>query len=112
MRALSIRQPAAEQIMLGTKTSEYRSRPTSIRERVYIDAACGRFDAETEAELALETGLDLDALPRGVLVGTVEIVDCEQLAEGEYAWHLARPERAKRLLKPKKHPQPAWFHPF
>ena len=36
MRALSIRQPYAEQILRGTKLFEYRTRPTTIRERVYI----------------------------------------------------------------------------
>ena len=36
MRALSIRQPYAEQILRGTKRFEYRSRRTAIRERVYI----------------------------------------------------------------------------
>ena len=39
MRALSIRQPYAEQILRGTKRFEYRSRPTTIRERVYIYAS-------------------------------------------------------------------------
>src|SRR5205809_702044 len=39
MRALSIRQPHAERILRGTKTAEYRSRPTGIRERVYIYAS-------------------------------------------------------------------------
>ena len=39
-RALSIRQPYAEQILRGEKTIEYRSRPTKIiGERFYIYAA-------------------------------------------------------------------------
>jgi hypothetical protein len=46
-------------------------------------------------------------LPRGVLVGTVELFDCDG---GE--WPLRKPERAKRLLKPKNQPQPVWFNPF
>jgi hypothetical protein len=45
------------------------------------------------------------------LVGTVEIVDC-QYKRGEYQWHLAKPKRLKRAIKPKNHPQPAWFYPF
>ena len=49
-------------------------------------------------------------LPTGVLVGTVEIVDCTG-ESGDYAWHLKKPERLGRLRKPKKHPQPAWFWP-
>jgi hypothetical protein len=50
-------------------------------------------------------------LPTGVLIGTVEIVDCTGEPD-DYKWHLAKPERANRLLKPKKRPQPAWFYPF
>ena len=38
-RALSIRQPYAEQIMRGVKTIEYRSILTHIRGRVYIYAS-------------------------------------------------------------------------
>jgi hypothetical protein len=50
--------------------------------------------------------------PVGVLVGTVEIVDCTGEA-GDYQWHLAKPERLPEpLLKPDNHPQPAWFYPF
>jgi hypothetical protein len=43
MRALSIRQPFAELILRGTKTIEYRSRPTRIiGERFWIYASKGR----------------------------------------------------------------------
>ena len=42
MRALSIRQPFAELILRGTKTIEYRTRPTRIiGERFWIYAAKG-----------------------------------------------------------------------
>ena len=34
----------------------------------------------------------------------------DDLPRGE--WHVRGPERAKRLRKPKKHPQPVWFDPF
>lgn len=39
IRALSVRQPYAEQILCGTKKIEYRSIATRIRERVYIYAS-------------------------------------------------------------------------
>jgi hypothetical protein len=29
-----------------------------------------------------------------------------------YAWHLTDVQRARKLRKPAKHPQPAWFNPF
>jgi hypothetical protein len=110
MRALSIRQPDAEAIMRGAKTIEYRNRPTHVRERVYIYASLARYGADEEAEMMAEYGIDdrtCDELPRGVLVGTVELYDCD-----ERAWYLRDPERAQELLKPKNHPQPVWFHPF
>jgi predicted transcriptional regulator len=39
VRALSVRQPYAELIMRGEKSVEYRSRPTKIRELLYVYAA-------------------------------------------------------------------------
>ena len=39
MRALSVCQPFAEQILSGEKRIEYRSLPTNIRGRVYIYAS-------------------------------------------------------------------------
>jgi len=114
MRALSIRQPHAEAIMRGVKKIEYRSRLTKIRERIYIYAALGRFTPETEAEMMAGYKIKdvaCDDLPRGVLIGTVELFDCAG-DEGEYEWYVRKPERAKKLLKPTRRPQPAWFNPF
>ncbi len=48
-----------------------------------------------------------DDLSRGVLIGTVELYDCDG---GE--WYLRKPERAKTLRKPKRQPTPVWFNPF
>lgn len=126
MRALSIRQPWAELILLGHKTIEVRSRRTNIRERVHIYAGRNRIEPEEEARFAAQFGIDVDALPRGVLVGTVEIVGCRPLemsdsreacfridrAAGFFAWLLERAEGAGSLQTPKKHPQPVFFHPF
>jgi len=107
MRALSIRQPYAEQILRGTKTIEFRSRRTNVRERVYIYAGMNPAPADAWAEIKLQPG----DLPTGVLIGTVEITDCTGVS-GDYNWHLARPQRLKRHLKPTNHPQPSWFYPF
>lgn len=38
-RAISIRQPFVELILRGLKKREYRSKPTNIRERVYLYAS-------------------------------------------------------------------------
>ncbi len=105
--ALSIRQPWAELIMRGVKTIEERSAPTRIRGRIWIYSSLGRYSRADEAEWAKEFDIDIDSLPRGVIVGTVELFacDCQE-------WRLRLPERAKGLLKPAKHPQPLWFKPF
>jgi hypothetical protein len=106
--AISIRQPWAELIMRGVKTVEERSRPTKVRGRIYIYASLGRWPAADEAEWAEEFGIDdIDGLPRGVLVGTVDLYDC--LGE---KWFLRAPERLTRPIKPERHPMPVWFRPF
>ena len=114
MKALSIRQPHAEAIMRGVKPIEFHSRPTDVRGRIYIYASLRRFRAEEEAEMLQMYGIedvDIDALPRGVLIGTVEIWDCTG-SDRKYEWHFRSPERATELLKPTKQPQAIWFHPF
>jgi len=69
-RALSLKQPNAEQILRGDKVAEYRDRPTRIRERVYIYASRTPGPIAEFAKLNLRPG----DLPTGVLVGTVD--DC------------------------------------
>jgi hypothetical protein len=131
MRALSIRQPYAELILRGIKTVELRSRSTSIvGERFYIYACKARAtppaaiwsdDLRVAAppppawmiELAeqvkmIEPGA---LLPTGVIVGSAVIEKVSQV-DDMYRWHLAGVERAKKLRKPKGHPQPVWFNPF
>ena len=110
MRGLSIRQPHAEAIMRGVKTIEYQSRATRIRGRIYIYASLGRYSPSEEATMLDEYGIDdvdIEDLPRGVIIGTVELYDCDR---GD--WYLRSPERAMRLRKPKNHPRPAWFNPL
>ena len=105
--ALSLRQPFAELILRGKKKIEYRSVPTTKRERVYIYASLQPGPKDDFRAADLEVG----DLPTGVLVGTVEIQECRG-KPGDYHWHLARPERLKLPIKPRKHPQPLWFRPF
>jgi hypothetical protein len=126
MRALSVRQPWAELILLGHKTIEVRSKATRLRERIYIYTSKSRIEAEEEARIAARFGIDVDGLPRGVLVGTVEIVGSRPLEKsdseaacfeindgaGFYAWVLHRPKRAEVLEKPTRQPQPMFFNPF
>lgn len=106
-KALSIRQPYVEQILQGSKTIEYRNRPTKVRGRVFLYASLTPGDLLDWGLTAFQPG----ELPTGQILGTVEIVACTGEA-GHYQWHLANPERLPQPLKPKNHPQPAWFHPF
>jgi hypothetical protein len=108
LRALSIKQPFAEQVMRGTKKFEYRSRPTAVRGRVYVYASL------KPRPLVDWRGMQLgpEDVPLGLIVGTVEIAGCRQLGAGEYAWALKSPKRLRRPIAPEAHPQPVWFFPF
>ena len=113
-------------ILRGHKIIEVRSRRTNLRERVFIYAGLNRIEPQEEARIADQFGIDVDGLPRGVLVGTVQIVGCMPLKQddgeaacfdiadtaGFYAWLLARPQRAEDLVKPTRQPQPMFFNPF
>ena len=133
MRALSIRQPYAELILRGIKTVEYRTQPTNIiGERFYIYAPLKKASLDRKI-WSRDLGMPDDQLPDflieiaeqiklippdsilpcGVIVGTAVIEKVSpSTSSGFYRWHLADIERAKKLRKPKKHPQPVWFNPF
>lgn len=102
MRAISIRQPWADHILDGIKTTEFRSINTRIRGRVYIYASMKPDGKEY---------VKWWALPTGKIVGSVEIVGSKKI-DGAYHWFLRNPRRLKRPIKPKKHPQPVFFNPF
>jgi hypothetical protein len=104
--ALSVRQPLAEKIMLGTKKTEIRSMPTNIRERVYIYASQTP-NKDAFRKMKKEPG----DFPIGVLIGTVEIINCREQPD-EYEWLLANPKRLRKPVKPEKRAQPVWFKPF
>jgi hypothetical protein len=90
------------------------------------NATFNRIEPQEEARIAQEYGIDVDGLPRGVLVGTVAIVGCQPLQQddsqaacfeiiethGFYGWLLARPDRSENPLKPRNQPQPMFFNPF
>ena len=105
--AFSVHQPFAEQIMLGIKKFEYRSMKTTRRARVYVYASL-RNDKRAYEEMGKEPG----DFPNGVIVGSVEIVDCTLSSGWGYKWHLANPKRLRKPLKPDNRGQPVWFVPF
>jgi hypothetical protein len=103
LRALSIRQLWAELILRGEKTVQYRSQATKVRGRVYIYASLAKPDPGYEQ-------IERD-LPRGLIVGTVEIADCEN-GDGDFEWILSNPPRLAEPIAPKEQAQPVWFYPF
>ena len=106
-RAISIKQPFVEQILCGTKRYEYRSLPTNIRERVYLYASLSpRTDKDAWRGMTELKG----QLPLGLIVGSVEIVDCKR-DSGGYAYELAGPRRLRVSLKPKNQPLPVFWRP-
>jgi len=114
IKALSIRQPWAELIVRGLR-NEHRSSLTRIRERVYI-YACKALGATPDEMVEINdefgTDLDLRTLARGVVIGTVEIVDCKELGYADYEWVMNAPQRIQPYQKPTGFPQPKFFNPF
>jgi hypothetical protein len=89
MKALSLSQPWATLVVLGRKRLETRSWQTRHRGLLLIHAA-QTFSAQNRAfcrrdpvrRLLAEAGIEHEgALPRGQLLGTVEVRDCRRSEE-------------------------------
>jgi hypothetical protein len=79
LKALSFRQPRAEQIMRGVKTVDIRTWCVHHRGPLAVHASSTRRDARCRA-----LGFDPDALAYGALLGTVELVDVVPLDKADY----------------------------
>lgn len=106
-RAISIRQPYVELILKGKKKIEYRTVRTNIRETVYLYASQKPAD---DPEAWSEVKAAPSDLPAGLIVGTVEIVDCRG-KDGDFEYVLARPKRFTKPLRPTNQPQPVFWRP-
>jgi hypothetical protein len=97
-RALSIRQPWAHAILHLGKDVENRKWRTHFRGPILIQVSL-----KIEREEALKLKLDPDNLPTGVIVGSVEIVDCVRNSRSKWAnarhWHWLL-ENPRALMKP------------
>jgi hypothetical protein len=108
-RAISIRQPYVEQILRGIKKIEYRSRPTTIRERVFLYASLTPGASPKDWTKVKKAPGEL---PTGLIVGTVEIVGCRFNAQdGCYHYVLRNPKRLRKPLTPLNQPQPVFWRP-
>lgn len=124
--ALGVRQPWAELIVRGIKRVEVRSSGTRVRGTIYVYASRRASELPDAARAAALHGLNVDALPRGVIVGTVELVesrlavpeDAEAacvgpgLLDGRFAWRLSNAERFEEPLPVRFLPYGVWFYPF
>ena len=124
--ALGVRQPWCELILRGRKTREIRTRSTGVRGTIYLYSAKKFSDLPELDEVTAREDVDLNVLPRGALVGTVEIVGCrpatpadapaacvpERELKDRFAWELANPVRFAEPLKPRFLPYGVWFYPF
>lgn len=124
--ALGIRQPWAELILRGIKTIEIRSSQTQIRGPIYIYASKKLAKTPHADQAVVEAGIDVEELPRGKLIGTVEIVDSfpvnqkhaaasgvpAEILKGKFGWKLANPQRLQKQIVPVYLPYGVWFYPF
>jgi hypothetical protein len=107
-RALSIRQPHSELILIGRKKREYRGRLTHIRRRVYLYAG-KKLDLDVKGITNDEAAL----LPRSAIVGRVEIIGCRKSKRhpAYFEWRLADPIRYPKPLVPHGVPPPGFWWP-
>lgn len=82
MKALSLRQPYAELIVLGRKTIELRTWKTKHRGTFLVHASKYK-PTVRDCEYF---GLDRDKLSYGAIIGTAEILDVKEYLNSEQ-WH-------------------------
>lgn len=124
--ALGIRQPWAELILRGRKTIEVRAVPTNIRGPIYVYASKTAGVGGVVERAASQHDLDIDALPRGVLIATVDLVDCRPCRPADsyaacvppailrdcFGWVLSNPRPLQEPVEPRFLPFGIWFYPF
>lgn len=124
--ALGVQQPWAELILRGVKTIEVRSLPTQVRGTIYLYASRKVSALDAALTTATAQNIDVDALPKGLLVGTVEIIGSRpctpadaaaacvpaNVLAGRQAWVLANPQRLPKPLPVRFLPFGVWFYPF
>jgi hypothetical protein len=115
---LTVRQPWASAIFRAGKDVENRTRRTHYRGRLWIHA--GEFKRRDEADRwasRRDRWLPEEPLPRGVILGCVELVDCVLSADspwatrGDYHWILERPVLLRRPAPHKGQLGLSWRRP-
>lgn len=124
--ALGIQQPWAELILSGRKQLEIRSTNTRVRGTIYLYASRTLSTHDAASMIFDEHPQWRNDLPRGVLIGTAQLVTCRpalrsdsaaacltaEHLEGRFAWELRSPERLSPPIAVKFLPYGVWFYPF
>jgi len=125
--ALGVQQPWAELLLSGAKTAELRNVPTLVPKSIYIYAS-QKLSRQIDGLIAAtKRGLNLAMLPRGLIIGTVEIVECRPSTPADavdalvspdlqrkypFVWIIANPTRFETPLPIARRPHGIWFFPF
>jgi hypothetical protein len=124
--ALGVHQPWAELILRGVKTIELRRTSTTRLERIYLYATKQEVNSAAAKNAIREHQLNLEQLPRGLIVGIVEIVAARKALREDaaaacvprnfinscYAWELANPRLFAEPIPAPCVPYGTWFYPF
>ena len=124
--AFGIQQPWAELILRGIKTIEVRRLPVRPGGTIYLYASKTASRASYAIRAAEDHDLEIEKLPRGVLVGTVEIAECRpalpedaaaacvpaEILVGMNAWVIDRVHRMDPPQPIRNPPYGMWFYPF
>lgn len=124
--ALSIQQPWAELILRNIKSIEIRTVSTKIRGTVYLYSSRQFSSLHCAREAICVYNLDEETMPRGCLVGMVDILDCrpsrpedapfacvpEEFLHGTYSWVLGNAVRCPQMWPVRYLPYGPWFYPF
>jgi hypothetical protein len=124
--ALAIQQPWAELILRGIKTLEVRSRPTQLRGTIYLYASKRPSPLAAAAAATRRWNTDIDTLPRGKVVGLVDVIDCRpsrpsdrqaacvpaELLKEQFVYQLDHPRRFDVPQPARFLPYGVWFYPF
>ena len=124
--AFGIQQPWAELILRGIKTIEIRRLPVRPGGPIYLYASKQPSQAAYAISAAETHGLEIENLPRGVLVGTIEVSECrpatpedgaaacvpEEFLLRRNAWVIGRATRLESPQPILNTPFGMWFYPF
>lgn len=97
MKTLTIHQPYAHLVMTGEKKLETRGRRTNVRGRIAIHASASIVLPQFASPKVLDYP-GLKDLPRGVILGTVELIDCIQISTVDFQKHVAILHRLEQWI--------------